>query len=504
MNQTATPTRDGQLRDTRRQLEPARQDAQAKWSAFEKKRDEAVAAGTIQDSSVTSVLDGLHKAASEAAESHEVLRDSERLLSAGEVLSPAGVALQRTVGAALSDGAHAGVDMTTHAELTATPGALLASMLDRRRRDVPTLPEHIRFAQSTPITTGNVDTVTESSAVIDLLSPFSVAIASGIPVLRIGTTKTRVPRFTQMPEAEWIPELGTFPKNGPGIEMVDVEPPKVGLITEVSIEVFEDLSPLLLSMLQVQLLRGIAVKFDAGMLFGRGIGAEPIGVANTPAIQAVVDVPLTSLAAFAQGLAALIAVNAKPGALVMNPVDVGALLALTESEDGAGSNVPLWKASVGSASGLRLPYFDTPIWPTPACPRGEALMYDPATVLAVLRREADIAIDPYYGFDNGVVGLRTYLRGQPVVGQEDGAVTIAFGYPATMAAADDTIAVGSQHPFANGNTVRLNNLAGAAPLAESTTYYVRDATLTTVKLAATAGGAAINLTSDGSGRLHKV
>src|SRR5438874_13269424 len=80
----------------------------------------------------------------------------------------------------------------------------------------------------------------------------------------------------------------------------------------------------------------------------------------------------------------------------------------------------------GGAFSLTLPYFGVPIWPTPAAPQGTALLYDPRTVIAVIRREADIAIDPYYGFDTGEVGLRTYLRGDVVVGQAAGTVKITF------------------------------------------------------------------------------
>jgi HK97 family phage major capsid protein len=327
--------------------------------------------------------------------------------------------------------------------LTTTPGLLLASMLEGRKAEVSTLPADVRrkpptgamaAAMNAPLTTVEVDTVTESAALIDLLAPQSVALASGIPRLNIDTTKTRVPRFTDLPVAGWIPELGAFPKNGPGLEMVDVKPPKAGLITELSIEVFEDLRPLTLAMLQVQLLRAVALAYDRGILFGAPDPADPDdvrprGVANTTGIQVVSGVPLTNLGAFARAIARLIAANARPGALYMNPIDIGTLLELTESSDGAGSNVPLWKASVGSPSGLRLPYFDTPIWPTPAAPQGKALLSDPQTILAVIRHPADIAIDPYYGFDNGVVGLRTYVRGDVVVGQPDGSVRIEFAPP---------------------------------------------------------------------------
>ena len=425
---TDAPPATDQLADIRRQIEPARLDGQAKWAAYEKKRKQVIGDGKATDAAEIKELEASYDAYTQAAELHASLRKSERLLSPDDdqpSFDDLGGSMSFEQGGR-GPGQHDGVNKQTLTELTKTPGALLSSMLGRRKRDVSTLPEHIRYAQSTPITTDNVDTVTESAAVIDLLSPLSVALASGIQVMRMSTTKTRVPRFKDLPNAAWIAELGAFPKNGPGIEMVDVEPSKVGLITEVSTEVFEDLSPLMLSMLQVQILRAIALKFDQGILFGSGTGAEPLGVANTPGIGAVTGIPLTSLAAFAKAIALLIGKNAKPGALVMNPLDVGKLLQVTESASGAGSNVPLWKASVGSASGLRLPYFDTPIWPTPACPVNRGLLFDPATIIAAIRRDADIAIDPYYGFNNGIVGLRTYLRGEPVVGQVDGTVTIEF------------------------------------------------------------------------------
>jgi HK97 family phage major capsid protein len=134
-------------------------------------------------------------------------------------------------------------------------------------------------------------------------------------------------------------------------------------------------------------------------------------------------VPLDSLAGFATAIGDLLASNAQPGALVLNPVDLGTLLGVTESAE---SNVPLWKDAVAGAAGLRLPYFGTPLFVTPACPQGTGLMFDPRTVLVVVRKEADVAVDPYYGFDHGSVGLRVYTRATVVVGQPAGAVRLTF------------------------------------------------------------------------------
>lgn len=318
--------------------------------------------------------------------------------------------------------------------LKAAPGRLLTSILERRKAAVSTLPDDLRRRDPAPeavgfLTTANVSTITESQALIDLLAPMSVALASGVAQMRIDTTKQRIPRFTELPVADWIAERAPFPKSAPGIEMVDVTPPKAGLITPLSLEVFEDLRPLTLAMLQTQMLRAVALAYDRGILFGTGSNSQPRGVANTTGI-AVVSQPLTGLAPFAQAIARLIGDNAFPGALVINPLDLGTMLALTEFSGSSNSNVPLWTDAIQRAANgayaLRLPYFGVPVWPTPAAPQGTALLYDPATILAVIRREADIALDPYYDFDNGDVGLRTYIRGDVVVAQPKGAVKITF------------------------------------------------------------------------------
>jgi len=321
--------------------------------------------------------------------------------------------------------------------LKSRPGALLAAMLERRKAGLTMLSDDLRLkpqaAAGTFVSTAQISTLTESDALIDLLAPRSVALASGIAQLRITTTKARVPRFTDLPISEWIPEQGTFPKSSAGIEMVERTPPKVGLVTPLSVEVFEDLTPLTLAMLQTQMLRSVALAYDAGILFGTGANGQPRGVANTTGI-GVVTGPLNNFAPFAKAIAMLVGDNAFPGALAINPLDLAALLQLVQFSGASNSNVPLWTEAIQrSADGtfaMRLPYFQVPVWPTPAAPQGTALMYDPATIIAVIRREADIALDPFYGFDTGEVGLRTYIRGDVVTGQPKGAIRITLTPPA--------------------------------------------------------------------------
>lgn len=75
---------------------------------------------------------------------------------------------------------------------------------------------------------------------------------------------------------------------------------------------------------------------------------------------------------------------------------------------------------------------------------------------------------------------------------------------AFTAAADDDVLTATAHGYADGTAVVALWLAGADPLVEATVYYVRDSATDTLKLSATAGGDAIDLTTDGSGMVAAV
>lgn len=66
------------------------------------------------------------------------------------------------------------------------------------------------------------------------------------------------------------------------------------------------------------------------------------------------------------------------------------------------------------------------------------------------------------------------------------------------AEADDEIFTKAAHGFLDGDRVTFVSGTGFTGITAGTKYFVRDATATTFKLAATSGGAAINITLDGS------
>lgn len=97
-----------------------------------------------------------------------------------------------------------------------------------------------------------------------------------------------------------------------------------------------------------------------------------------------------------------------------------------------------------------------------------------------------------------------YNTSWPTTRTQAGAVTITFvaGYAVPVTADTVTnIFTAAGRTYTANDAVRLTNSGGALPagLATNTTYYVRDVSGNTFKLAATAGGTAIDVTDAGTG-----
>lgn len=83
-----------------------------------------------------------------------------------------------------------------------------------------------------------------------------------------------------------------------------------------------------------------------------------------------------------------------------------------------------------------------------------------------------------------------------------GTVLLGLQQAVTAAAATDLVTLNA-HGFSNTDPVHFTGLTGGAPLVAGTTYYVRDVTTNTFKLAATSGGTAIDITTDmTAGTIH--
>lgn len=99
--------------------------------------------------------------------------------------------------------------------------------------------------------------------------------------------------------------------------------------------------------------------------------------------------------------------------------------------------------------------------------------------------------------------VEAYDKTWPETYDEPNAVKVNYTaglvLPFTADAATDVL-TSAGHGFAAADQLQVSTLGGTLPsgLAASTNYHVRDATADTLKLAATAGGAAIDITANGT------
>lgn len=74
-------------------------------------------------------------------------------------------------------------------------------------------------------------------------------------------------------------------------------------------------------------------------------------------------------------------------------------------------------------------------------------------------------------------------------------LTIGALKAVTAVAATDVF-TSTAHGYSNGDPIAFSSITGGAPIVAGTTYYARDVTANTFKIAATAGGVAIDITTD--------
>lgn len=275
-------------------------------------------------------------------------------------------------------------------------------------------------------------TTATARAVVEAFRPRSALAAAGVPILPIDSTQSKVPWVKSRPEAGWSAEGASFAKGAPPVEMVDVEPKRCGLVSPLSVEVYEDVTPATLAAVQRAILDAVAFEADAGLIAGKGEGAVPLGIIERLGIGAV-EGPLTDLAPFIAAAAKILANDATPAACFLNPEDAQVLAEVVEfgapeagAEEEPAAVATSRKPLVGIAREFTIPALpESRFHVTNAITKGTALMLDPLAAAIVLRRRADLSVDPFYDFDDGLMAIRSYLRADVLV-QPDGICKVTF------------------------------------------------------------------------------
>jgi HK97 family phage major capsid protein len=161
------------------------------------------------------------------------------------------------------------------------------------------------------------------------LAAQSVALASGVRVIRTNRAALDIPRVNADVSANWTSEASEVTPSDPSADLIVAVPKKLAALTFVSNELVEDSNPDVMTMIAEGLARSMSLKLDLAFLMGSGTAPEPRGLRNVAGISTVSlganGGSLTSLDALLDGFAALASANASPTAIFAHPRSWSAL-----------------------------------------------------------------------------------------------------------------------------------------------------------------------------------
>lgn len=273
----------------------------------------------------------------------------------------------------------------------------------------------------------------------DLLAAQSVALRSGIQVLRTENDSLVVPRLLSDQVAYWTSEGSPITDSDPTADTMTATPRKVAALTAISNEVIDDSSPPVLQSFGMQIIRSLALAFDLGVFQGTGTPPQIQGIRGTTGIQDVFmgdnGAAPTSLDEYAEAIGLLESENAEAGAIVMAPRTWGDLLKLKEQT--TGSNKPLLQESAGSGSqGIERRIYGVPVYLSSQLAVNEvkgtsgsvcssAYVYQPDQLVAVIRRETTVEVDRSRLFNSDQSEMRAIMRADLLVPNPKAVVRIS-------------------------------------------------------------------------------
>jgi HK97 family phage major capsid protein len=267
----------------------------------------------------------------------------------------------------------------------------------------------------------------QSNSFFDKLSAASVAFRSGIRVIRTERDALRVPRVLADPAVSWTSEGSEISPTDPNYDEIVATPRKIAALTLVSNELVADSNPSVLEMLEMQLARAMALKFDLAYFEGsatppeiRGLrNVSSINTAGSPGGNGTAAGGFVNLDFFASALGQLEADNASASVAIMHPRTWTQLSKL--KEQATGSNKPLLQDSAGSGSqGLSRSLYGVPVLLSSQLSLTESqgtsndcssiYVYDASHVVAVRRADLRIEVDRSYRFNFDQTAIRAILR----------------------------------------------------------------------------------------------
>lgn len=257
----------------------------------------------------------------------------------------------------------------------------------------------------------------------DLLAAESVALRSGLSVIRTDRDELRVPRMTGDVGAAFYAQAATITNTSMAGDVITAIPRKLAGIERMSNELIADSVPAVLNIVGMSLVRSIGLRYDLAAYEGTGTAPEFTGFKNTAGIQTVSmgtngAIP-TNLDPFADAIGLLAASNAKAGAIVMHPRTWRTILKIKEV---SGSAKPVIQEEQGGPTAEpRRSLYGVPVFLSSQISITEtqgvsgavassAYVYEPAQQVAVFRNDTRVEKDSSRLFNSDESEVRAILR----------------------------------------------------------------------------------------------
>ena len=262
---------------------------------------------------------------------------------------------------------------------------------------------------------------------LDRLAAQSVAFQTGINMIKTGAKELAIPHLTADSSSAWVSEGATISASDPSAETTTATPRKLAALIQLTNEVIRDSEPAVLGMVEFQVGRSLALKWDLGFFEGSGSAPEIRGLKNVSGIGTISmgtnGGSLSTLDQFATAIGDLATQNAEANAIVMHP---RTWTAVTKLKETSSSNKPLVTEGSGSpTSGVRRSIYGVPVFLSSqlsitetqgsASNASSVYVFDSSKIWSVLRTEVEIELDRSRLFNSDQSELRAIWRADVVV-----------------------------------------------------------------------------------------
>lgn len=240
------------------------------------------------------------------------------------------------------------------------------------------------------------------AGVIDLARAQSVLFQAGVSIVPMTSDRLTLARLTSDPTYQVKAENVAFAESDATFDALGFTARTIGTLVAISRELAED-APNASAVLQQSVARGLALKLDQYGLTGSG-AAEPLGIANTPGVQADAAVGAMDWDHVLADMALVEGVNGVPRSFVTTPEFYYDLQGIME---GDGTNSPLaYQHMPQACEALQ-------ILRTTSCASGESYLGDFTQGIVALRGGPMIAISDVAGdsFAKHQVWIKIVWRG---------------------------------------------------------------------------------------------